>query len=1589
MVQNRSFWLAVFIMGAFLLSVPSLSVSSSVVSSPEIETFETPTQMQSTDPQPFPSRITQPTPQSADNVSFGPVTGHGTVDTDQNGKWDYFYINTSIQVIVTGSYVALAFLDFENPDPAEKDHFPALFGMDEGAMFSGGGGGGIMPSFGQTTGWVNMAIFFRGDYINATGIVYEKLNVTGLAVLSLPSQPGPPGLAGYTGFFIGGGSPWNPSPYPFNYTTSTRYYAWDFEPWYSVEVNAGIYWGDLPVNKDTEPSFEYLWLQMSVNVTIAAPTISSFRARIEVELHTGARTENRTMLTKGNFQTVDLYFASQDLWNDPDFPAGGEFNVTRIEVSRWKDGYWQRVFDKEAEGPGEEFYSTTMITIESEWQRNPQIAVIRKATSQWNLTPIDTEPNGLYDQLQLDVQVNVSAYGLYIMNAWFGMRDSFGLESEVAMWLGRNIPGQWQNMSLIFRPQSLRSLNDIGAYVIGFSSGFENYNYTELDLRNGRGDPLDSWSSEFSHPWDNGSNHFDPITFMDPLLPFTHNAPDHLVGDPRVATYMFNNSVQFGDVLNITLSYPWYEDYQDHDGSPYEFEISLIDGNWSALTDNWDPRYEQWPMDKPGTEFYPLQRGGFYPDHWILVRVYNRLRENPLIPQNISITIDFAAIWDGTAPNPNFPYNWFTVDTPVSDEFGFKISGHVEDVDSGILGARFYLEPDLFDCFAGTDPWWQYDNSNYAASWDNRNVTEFYVDDNGDFEFYAHPRGDSWSGTQTISLRVVNNAFMDSTVSLTVTIPNEPDPIPRDMILNGLNWLVAQQRPDGSYVWSRQDERGYDDPPMPTVAFTAWAMLALLQNGSRYDDPIVQGCWGYIASQIQPDGSIQNPWIHSATYETAIALMGLIPLNISYSVHGVSNPVLSNTILDAVDFLISIQNDDTWGYPVGDPLRGGWGYGYPNEQHWADLSNTQWAIIALAAAGGYGIPAAQSSTVWTLAEEFVRRCSVETGYWDQSTWISEGWGFAYQPPGAGYSDPTHTMTAAGIWTLALMGYDDSDSNISAALQWMSDHWANYIRYDMGGEGYQYYALLSAAKALLLTGNSDSPQYGWMYTSIDDFLNSQVLRDPTYMDRWFWDNTAGSEDPVYATLLAVLSQQIAHGAVGEVDRLAITAECQVHLHVIGPNGTHYGFNYTTGLIDTEGQSTYSGSTSYPQQVIIKPPEKGIYTIIIVPLEDGDCQVTVAGVTTDGKTFAIQKVDVNGVVFGGAYATNVTLTTIYGVNIYTDPFIRDDGWKTKLDVVYDQIPPIIDYVSQTYTYVSGTTGNLFYFNITDAFPGHYMVHANTTFLGSGTYTSGVPANVSVDGLAVGNWNLSIWANDSFGNAETVSLLISVVPPGAGDITAPSITSPSDITYEEGSTATYTITWGVSDASPATYNITENGVDVDNGGWANGTIPYDVSGLSVGTYTYVLTVRDQADNYISDTVLVTVTYPASAYSIVVIDPNGGETLKGSYTIKWAATGPSGVSLAFTVEFSSDNGDSWVMLATNVVPQQYEWDTTEEDDGGDYLIRITIVGTTASDTSEATFEIKNERKEPDTTSPGFELLVAFLSLAVLAIPIRRLRRH
>jgi hypothetical protein len=76
----------------------------------------------------------------------------------------------------------------------------------------------------------------------------------------------------------------------------------------------------------------------------------------------------------------------------------------------------------------------------------------------------------------------------------------------------------------------------------------------------------------------------------------------------------------------------------------------------------------------------------------------------------------------------------------------------------------------------------------------------------------------------------------------------------------------------------------------------------------------------------------------------------------------------------AVEFLISIQNDEDTGYSESDKYYGGWPY-YEGQSNWADLSNTQFPLLGFWYAeqvddGDTIVPA----DVWNKAATFVTRC---------------------------------------------------------------------------------------------------------------------------------------------------------------------------------------------------------------------------------------------------------------------------------------------------------------------------------------------------------------------------------------------------------------------------------------------------------------------------------------------------------------------------------------------------------------------------------------------------------------------------------------
>jgi hypothetical protein len=69
------------------------------------------------------------------------------------------------------------------------------------------------------------------------------------------------------------------------------------------------------------------------------------------------------------------------------------------------------------------------------------------------------------------------------------------------------------------------------------------------------------------------------------------------------------------------------------------------------------------------------------------------------------------------------------------------------------------------------------------------------------------------------------------------------------------------------------------------------------------------------------------------------------------------------------------------------------------------------------------------------------------------------------------------------------------------------------------------------------------------------------------------------------------------------------------------------------------------------------------------------------------------------------------------------------------------------------------------------------------------------------------------------------------------------------------------------------------------------------------------------LTPTMAATRTVSANAPSVQVIGPNGGETFTDTLPISWSGSDPDGDELAYTVQYSGDLGQTWRVLAANVL--------------------------------------------------------------------------
>ena len=333
-------------------------------------------------------------------------------------------------------------------------------------------------------------------------------------------------------------------------------------------------------------------------------------------------------------------------------------------------------------------------------------------------------------------------------------------------------------------------------------------------------------------------------------------------------------------------------------------------------------------------------------------------------------------------------------------------------------------------------------------------------------------------------------------------------------------YLKTQQQPD--HGWQSDI-----DPP----GITALVLKSFVED-ERYSPgtDFLRLGYGKLLGYQLANGGIYEDLL--ANYNTAIAISAL-----AVSREAEYKPA----IVKALAYLRSLQwsdkiegVDEKLRVAATDPRYGGFGYGKRSRP---DLSNTQWALEALAEAGVKpGDPA------FAAAMKFASRCQNYSETNDQK-WAGDDGGFVYLDTGAKGSDPAGeyigpdgrtlfrsygSMTYAGLKSMIYAGLSKDDPRVKAAWGWIE---RNYTVDENPGlaetgpgnaKAGLYYYLYTMAKALSAYGqpvivDANSQRHDWR-VDLANKLASLQGKDGSFvgMSRWMEDN------PVLVTSYAALT-----------------------------------------------------------------------------------------------------------------------------------------------------------------------------------------------------------------------------------------------------------------------------------------------------------------------------------------------------------------------------------------------------------------------------------------------------------------------------------
>ncbi len=322
-----------------------------------------------------------------------------------------------------------------------------------------------------------------------------------------------------------------------------------------------------------------------------------------------------------------------------------------------------------------------------------------------------------------------------------------------------------------------------------------------------------------------------------------------------------------------------------------------------------------------------------------------------------------------------------------------------------------------------------------------------------------------------------------------------------EAIDKGVAWVKGQQKADGS--WGAYYEY--------TLGPSALALLTLLKGGVHHDDPAVQKGLAYVVAQ---------PFMR--TYEVALAMMAV---DAFYTPAGEQDAIRRGQIKDfkrslPPEHMAWMKKAADWlvGHAFG---TGDWGYSNGTTTDRPDLSNTQYGVLGLHAAGRCGLWGDEDT--WLKILKVLMNQQQKQGPPVRYTpKLTEGstTEISAQARGWGYTEggePTTSMTCAGIAGIVLArdaltrmkakkwNPRESAKALSAVkdgVGWLSEHYTVRANDPVNRDWY-FYAMYGLERAGTLGDFERLAGHDWYYEGACVLIANQ-LGDGHWQDSgWVW------------------------------------------------------------------------------------------------------------------------------------------------------------------------------------------------------------------------------------------------------------------------------------------------------------------------------------------------------------------------------------------------------------------------------------------------------------------------------------------------------